>query len=82
MNIIVKRKIGGKKCPRNQTKICNAMPVRIMLYDALSYDDQLRQIHINKKIRKNKNIKACIGCRYHEYDRKDQSSGKIGNGNL
>ena len=33
----------------NQTNVCNAMPVRVMLYDALTYDEELKIIHRMKK---------------------------------
>ncbi len=37
----------------NQTKMSHVMPVRVMLYDALSYDEQLKNLHEKKKQRHN-----------------------------
>ncbi len=34
----------------NQTNVSYAMPARAMMYDALSYDEQMRKIHEEKKI--------------------------------
>lgn len=38
----------------NQTNINNTMPVRMMLYDALAYDEQLRANHKEKRLKNGK----------------------------
>lgn len=55
----------------NQTSVNNAMPVRVMVYDALSYDEQLKELHEKKKRKNSKKGYKRKSDYYSSFSKKD-----------